>query len=281
MFLRQLLRGLPVLAVALGIGMGGMALAAPRSQADALPPAILSFTSDVRTITVEALESGAAQIALSWQTVGLTDDFSLRLFALVVSDWAPLTDQSLPPIGSARLVVTPSLDFSPPTYRLAIFDRQNRLINQHIVTLPFDTAAPTPTPQIVSFEAAVGGVDFVDLAQNRARIPVVWRVRGRMPTANLIFEQVLPDGRAISVELPRLSRWIASSGEGVVAPILPDNDALNVQLRLRVVDLVDNTVYAEQVITLPIVRGGAPLPTVGAPVSPLPPVVLASPTPAN
>lgn len=281
MFLRRLLRGLPVLAVALGIGMGGIALAAPRSQADALPPAILSFTSDARTITVEALESGAAQIALSWQTVGLTDDFSLRLFALVVSDWVPLTDQNLPPIGSARLVVTPSLDFSPPTYRLAIFDRQNRLINQHIVTLPFDTAAPTPTPQIVSFEAGVSGVDFVDLAQNRARIPVVWRVRGRMPTANLVFEQVLPDGRAISVELPRLSRWIASSGEGVVAPILPDNDALNIQLRLRVVDLVDSTVHAEQVITLPIVRGGAPLPTVGAPISPLPPVVLASPTPAN
>lgn len=278
---KRFLRSLLLSVLAVGVGAGGIALAVPNPQADGLPPAILSFTSDARTITVEALESGAAQIALSWQTVGLTDDFSLRLFALVVSDWTPLTDQNLPPVGSARLVVQPSLDFNPPTYRLAIFDRQNRVISQHIVTLPFDTTAPPPTPQIVSFEATVGGVDFVDLGQNRARIPVVWRVRGRPPTSNLIFEQLLPDGRAVSAELPRLNRWIASNGEGVVAPILPDNDALNIQLRLRVVDLADDTVYAEQVITLPIIRGGAPIPTVAAPVNPLPPVVLASPTPPN
>jgi len=106
-------------------------------------------------------------------------------------------------------------------------------------------------------------------------------VRGRVPTSNLIFEQLLPDGRAISVELPRLSRWIASSGEGVVAPILPDNDAQEIRLRLRVVDLANDTVYAEQVINLPIIRGGAPLPTVAVPAVPPSPVVLASPTPAN
>jgi hypothetical protein len=281
MLSKWFLRGLFLLVLLVSVGIGGLVLAAPSLQTDALPPAILSFTSDARTITVEALESGAAQIALSWQTVGLTDDFSLRLFALVVSEWTPLVDQNLPPVGSARLVVQPSLDFSPPTYRLAIFDRQGRLINQHIVTLPFDTLAPAPTPQIVSFEATVGGVDFVDLGQNRARVPVVWRVRGRVPTSNLIFEQLLPDGRAISVELPRLSRWIASSGEGVVAPILPDNDAQEIRLRLRVVDLANDTVYAEQVINLPIIRGGAPLPTVAVPAVPPSPVVLASPTPAN
>ncbi|MCS6871387.1 MAG: hypothetical protein RML95_00350 [Anaerolineae bacterium] len=281
MRLRQFLRSLLLLTIAVGISISGIALAAQNPQVDFLPPAILSFTSDARTITVEAIESGAAQIVLSWQTVGLTDDYSLRLFALVVSEWTPLTDQNLPPVGSARLVVQPSLDFSPPTYRLAIFDRQNRLINQHIVTLPFDTTAPLPTPQIVSFEATVGGVDFVELGQNRARVPVTWRVRGRVPTSNLVFEQLLPDGRAVSVELPRLSRWIASSGEGVVAPILPDNDALSIQLRLRVLDLATGTVYAEQVITLPIIRDGSPLPTATAPIAPPPPVVLASPTPAN
>lgn len=281
MLLKRLLRSLVLLVVAIGVSVSGIVFAEPNSQVDPLPPAILSFTSDARTITVEAIESGAAQIALSWQTVGLTDDFSLRLFALVVSDWAPLTDQNLPPVGSARLVVQPSLDFAPPTYRLAIFDRQGRLISQQIVTLPYDTTSPLPTPQIVSFEATVGGVDFVDLGQNRARIPVIWRVRGRVPTSNLVFEQLLPDGRAVSVELPRLNRWIPSSGEGVVAPILPDNEALNIQLRLRVVDLADGTVYAEQVITLPIIRGGAPLPTVEVPAQPPPPVILASPTPSN
>jgi hypothetical protein len=259
------------------VGVSGLVLAAPNSQTNILPPAILSFTSDARTITVEALESGAAQIALSWQTVGLTDDFSLRLFALVVSDWTPLVDQDLPPVGSARLVVQPSLDFSPPTYRLAIFDRQGRLISQHIVTLPFDTSAPAPTPQIISFEATVNGVDFVDLGQNRARVPVLWRVRGRVPTSNLIFEQLLPDGRAISVELPRLSRWVASSGEGVVAPILPSNDAQEIRLRLRVVDLANDTVYAEQVISLPIIRSGTSLPMIAAPAAAPLPVTFASP----
>ncbi len=281
MISKWFLRGLLLLALVAAIGVGSLALAAPSAQTTSLPPAILSFTSDARTVTIEALESGAARISLTWHTVGLTDDYSLRLFALSVSDWVPLVDQDLPPVATVSLPLQPSLDFSPPTYRLAIFDRQGRLINQHFVTLPFDPNAAPATPQIMTFEATVGGVDFVDLAQDRARVPMVWRVRGRVPTANLVFEQILPDGRAISVELPRLSRWIASSGEGVVAPILPDNDATSVQLRLRVVDLIDNTIYAEQTITLLIARGGAPLPTVAAPVAPSAPVVLASATPSN
>ncbi len=280
MFSKWFLRGLLMLAFVAAIGVGGMALAAPSAQTNTLPPAIVSFTSDVRTITVEALESGAARISLAWHTVGLTDDYSLRLFALSISDWVPLVDQDLPPVATVTFPLQPSLDFSPPTYRLAIFDRLGSLINQHFVTLPFDPNAVPATPQIMTFEAPVSGVDFVDLAQDRARVPVVWRVRGRVPTANLIFEQILPDGRAVSVELPRLNRWIASSGEGVVAPILPDNDAASIQLRLRVVDLIDNTIYAEQVITLMIARGGAPLPTVAAPVAP-PAPVLASATPSN
>lgn len=279
MFSKWFLRGLLMLVLVVAIGTDGMALAAPSAQTNTLPPAILSFTSDARTITVEALESGAARISLTWHTVGLTDDYSLRLFALSVSDWVPLVDQDLPPVATVTLTVQPSLDFSPPTYRLAIFDRQGRLINQHFVTLPFDPNAVPTTPQIMTFEATVGGVDFVDLAQDRARVPVVWRVRGRVPTANLIFEQILPDGRAISVELPRLNRWVASSGEGVVAPILPDNDAASIQLRLRVVDLIDDTLYAEQTIMLLIARGGAPLPTVGIPAAPPPAPVLATATP--
>jgi hypothetical protein len=131
MFSKWFLCSVILLVLIVSVGIGGLVLAAPNLQTDGLPPAILSFTSDARTITVEALESGAAQIALSWQTVGLTDDFSLRLFALVVSEWTPLVDQNLPPVGSARLRSAGTADQSAHRdfavrYAIACADSANR-----------------------------------------------------------------------------------------------------------------------------------------------------------
>jgi hypothetical protein len=268
------------------IAAGRAAAQGGASQSDRLPAAIISFAPDVRSITVEAVESGAAPINLTWQVVGLTDQNRLLLHALSQGQWLPLTDQSLPASGSARLIVSSTGDFTPPTYRLGVFDLQGNLLTQYIVTLPFDTSFTPPTT-IEVFTAQTNGVEFVELGQNRSRIPITWRVRGRAATANLVFEQLLPDGRAISAELPRAIRWIPSAGQGVLAPILTSNDMTRVQLRMRVVDLRDGTVLAEAFLELPVTRDGAtlppptPIPTAIPPLTTPTPVIIVSPTPSS
>lgn len=278
------------LAIAL-IAVGRAGAQGGQDPANALPPAIITFAADVRTITMEAVESGAASIVLSWKAVGLTESYRMRLHTLQMGAWAPLSEQNLPIEGAARLIVSPTGDFTPPTYRLSILDVEGRILNQHIITIPFDTSVQ-PQVTIETFTATTAGVDFVELGQNRSRVPVAWRVRGRPATANLIFEQILPDGRIVTAELPRINRWIPSRGQGVVAPVLPSNEAVSVQLRLRVVDLnasgTEPTVLAEAFLTLSILRDGAtaipPLPT-SVPIIPQistpTPAVIASPTPSS
>ncbi|GAB4546664.1 MAG: hypothetical protein OHK0023_06630 [Anaerolineae bacterium] len=254
----------------------------PTSVPDILPPAIVSFTADARSITVEAMEAGTAQINLTWATVGLTAQYRLQLFALQAGDWVLVTDQEFPPAGTARLNVSSAADFTPPTYRMAIFNRQNQLFSQAILSLPFDTSPPALPPAIVAFQTINPTLDFVELAQSGgARIGVRWQVRSRTPSSNLVFEQILPDGRAIPVELPRLVRWIPSSGEGVVAPILPDNNAIAITLRLRLIDYAQGAgaVLAESTISVPISRGGQTGLVTPTLLPAPPPVIVASPTP--
>lgn len=244
-----------------------------------LPPAIISFASDLKSVTLDALESGAAQTALSWQTVGLTDVYLLQLHQLIISDWAQLAaNQELPPSGAATAPVQPSRDFAPPTYRLSIIDRQGRMVSQSIVTIPFDMSQ-SATPSIVSFNSGSPNVDFVDLAAGQALLDVSWRVQNRVPTSNLVFEQVLPNGDAVSVELPRMTRWISSNGQGVVAPRLPDNDATSVQIRMRVVDLRDGQVYGEAVLNIGVLRAGTVAATASGLPTPAPTVIIATVTP--
>ena len=64
-----------------------------------------------------------------------------------------------------------------------------------------------------------------------------WDTTNRPFIANLVFDQVLPDGSALNVELPRLLPWVASTGQGMAAPIFPSEDATEIVLRLRMVNM--------------------------------------------
>jgi hypothetical protein len=252
------------------VRVGAQGQATPATPSDGLPPAIVSFSSNLAAVSVAALESGAARMTLSWTVFGLRSEFRLQLDALMASDWVPLTDADLPPGAAAEITVQPSMDFGPPTYRLAVFNLDGQIVTQQIVTVPFETASLNVTPEIASFSATSAGVDFFALGQGQARVRVSWRVTNRLPTANLVFEQLLPDGSAISVELPRAVRWVASAGEGIVAPEPFDNNATNVRLRLRLVDLRDARVYDEAIIEVPITRGNEG----STPGGPPPPIVV-------
>ena len=91
------------------------------------------------------------------------------------------------------------------------------------------------------------------MAQRAERVPVSWSVSNRPQNSNLVFEQILSDGRLVNVELPRQNPIVPSSGSGVVAPLLPGGNATQIQLVLRLIDLGTGSEYARRTITVPIV----------------------------
>lgn len=73
-------------------------------------------------------------------------------------------------------------------------------------------------PRITAFSTSLSIVDKTTLANRTAPVPVSWTTERRPVYANLFFEQILPDGSVINVELPRLIPWVNSNGNGVAAP---------------------------------------------------------------
>src|SRR5215813_8247677 len=67
----------------------------------------------------------------------------------------------------------------------------------------FVTQAAQNGPQITSFTSTATTVDRTALTNRTARIPVSWTTSNRPEGSNLVFEQALPDGRVLNVELPR------------------------------------------------------------------------------
>lgn len=237
-----------VLLVVVALLAGGLqaAGAAPR-------PTIVQFESSLETITVAEAEAGTATTTLSWVTSGVTEEHRLLLHTYVLDSWELVyTDESvpLPPTGDRTVTVNSPLNFGPPTFLLSIVAQgSNAIIDQRTLTIPYEAASEDVA--IAEFSTEAEGVNQAALAASQAQIVVLWDVENRPPTANLEFQQVFADDTANSVELPRLNLWIPSQGEGPVAPIYREG-AEAVTLRLRVVDLVDGEVYAEETLELPV-----------------------------
>lgn len=132
--------------------------------------------------------------------------------------------------------------------------------------VPALTAGASPnrqdTPTIVSFTTTADRVDRTALETDIARVPVAWEVVNRPINANLVFDQLLPDGSFVNVELPRENPWVASSGEGIAAPVLPAEDATEIELRLRLFDTETNDIYDEETLIIPIGPSGGSTPRI-------------------
>jgi hypothetical protein len=136
-----------------------------------------------------------------------------------------------------------------------LFDLLNgRVYDQRELTIAINNAPPGQ-PSIQSFTSSSTSVDATELANRTARVPVSWAVDNRPANSNLIFEQVLPGGSVVNVELPRTVPIVPSSGNGVAAPILPQG-AQTITLTLRLVNLSNNETIQQREIILPI-RGQA------------------------
>ncbi len=254
------------------------------ASAQTVRPTIITFDSSLETIALAEAEAGEATTTLTWHTVGLTEEYRLALHTYVLDDWQlvfPADTTPLEASGARVVTIRHPLNFGPPTFLLSIIRvGTNKVVDQRIVTIPYDTAVLTEPPAVTRFAAEAEAVDGATLASGEARVMVVWEVSNRVPSANLVFDQVFADGTTVSVELPRLYLWIPSAGEGPVAPVYrPGGDT--VTLRLRVVDVVAGTVYAEETLELPIsepVAGGAEEPGRTQPAEPQPQPEPASPT---
>ncbi|MBI5668644.1 MAG: hypothetical protein HZC41_11615 [Chloroflexi bacterium] len=214
-----------------------------RAQLPPLPPAIVTFAVDRVTITLAEAEAGDQTATFTWQVVNLADAHRLRLERQELTGWVSelYEDERLPPAGTRPVLVKPPLNFGAPSYRLSIVDETGNLLDAQHITIPYEIP-PEAQPRIEGFSSAVTSLYRGDLKQGRARLNVAWTVRDRVPTSNLVFEQLLADDNAVSVELPRGNLWIASAGGGVVAPVLPAGDD-RVRLRLRLVDVLSGKIY--------------------------------------
>src|SRR5262245_45237738 len=61
------------------------------TQTGAAPlPAIVSFSVDVPSITVEAAEAQRVYATISYSTVGVPDEYNIALFSRQINDWVTL-----------------------------------------------------------------------------------------------------------------------------------------------------------------------------------------------
>ncbi|HVO69328.1 MAG TPA: hypothetical protein VMT24_04735 [Aggregatilineaceae bacterium] len=241
--------------------------------ASAVPlPAIVSFESSLATITVVDAEAGATTTTLTWHAVGVTPDYRLALTEYLLDRWEPVFPAESVPLeadDSREVTVHQPLNFGPPTYLLSIIAvSSNDIVDQRILTIPYDTASLKEPPAVDTFTADVESLDAAQLAAGQAQVTVTWAVSNRLPTSNLVFEQVFDDGTSVSVELPRPYLWVPSTAHGPVAPVYRAGEESAV-LRLQVVDQLSGEIYAEEMLDLPI-TGTPPVFTPTPPPQPQP-----------
>jgi len=257
------------LLVLMALALSGVAPA----LAQVAQPAIIAFESSLPSLTVDDAEAGATTTELSWYTANLSEGYRLRLLSYQRGVWEPVFGAESVPLearGSRVVTIQHPLTFGAPTYLLSIVDGQQRVIDQRTLTIPYDVASMNAPPTIERFEADATSIDAAALASGTARVQVAWQVMRRAPGSNLVFEQVFEDGSAQSIELPRVYLWVPSSGQGPVAPVVPQVPGGPVRLRLRVLDLISGNVYAEKTLALDVIGYAARPPVVSTPVAPTP-----------
>lgn len=224
-------------------------------------PAIVQFSAGTPSFTVSELEAGTARAVLAWHIINIANQ-RITLESYSLNGWESMLveGETLAPVGTREITVRHPLTFGTPTYRLAVVDDdEGRVVSEQYLTIPYTESAEPPT--IEQFTTDTTALNSAELIQRSARAVVRWSVAGRIPTSNLIFEQVISPEDVISVELPREFLWVPSQGQGEVAPDVPLAIENGVLLRLTVIDVVTGTVYDQAEITVPVTGAEIALPT--------------------
>lgn len=254
MKLRSMRNRLSVIGmIALIVSFASLAIVA--AQTGPSIPAIINFSSTLKSTTLAEVEAGDASTTLSWYIVNVAPGDSVALEYWVQNGWYSLSaeGESLEPVGSLETALLDPISFSEPTFRLSLV-RGGNTIDQRFVVVGYN--APTADVSIDSFTTDIPAIDPGVLNLDDTRILVSWTVSNRPLFSNLVFEQVLSETEAISVELSRGSLYIPSFGQGPVAPVNPGEGANAVTLRLSIISALDGSVFTSEDLVIPIAVGG-------------------------
>lgn len=209
-------------------------------------PTIEQFTVDRSDLDYEAVERGYEAANFSWRVSGLRPGDRLQMHALVGDTWV-LIGSDFESARTDRLVIAHPLDFILPTYRLSVVDGAGSRVVERILSVGYAPHPPAP-PRISLFN--VNAVRPEAIADGAVMLPVSWIIEGRWQDSNPVFEQVLPSGRAVNIELPRADAWLPARGTGMVQPRpRPRGEAL--RLRLRVVERQSGQTLTRHDLALP------------------------------
>lgn len=237
-------------------------------------PAITSFATSVTQVDRGALANRTARVPVTWQAVNRPITANL-VFDQVMPDGSTINvelPRSIPWVASSGYGVAAPILPDQAVNEIKLRLRLVNLITRHVydektITIPIGTGSTTGgdtggRPAITSFTTSTPTVRLADLQAGTARVPCAWTTVNRPVTANLVFEQVLTDGTVVNVELPRAVQWVASSGQGVMAPRVPGGDSTLLNLRVRLVDLVDGRVHDQRSLQVSIDTSTPPAPSI-------------------
>lgn len=223
------------------------------------PPDIAAFTTTAPAVHVDALANRSARVPVAWVVENRPAHSHLLFEQVLAGDNVvnielPRADMSVPATGEGVIApIAPGGDAAEVVLRLRLIDLgTGATLAQRDLALPV-TAEPLGDPEIVSFETTLGAIHAADLEAGGVRVPIFWQVNNRPDNSNLVFEQVLPDGQVINVELPRPNPVVPTAGAGAVTPVYP-GEAEALVLRVRLVDLGTSQTLAQRELTLPIAR---------------------------
>ncbi|MEZ4669226.1 MAG: hypothetical protein R3E39_15065 [Anaerolineae bacterium] len=124
------------------------------------------------------------------------------------------------------------------------------------------TLAQTNQPTITSFGSSVTRLDKATVEARGGLVPVYWDTANRPANSNLVFEQLLADGRVMNVELPRRDPIVPSAGNGVVFPFPPGEGVNEVRFRVSLIDLNNGKSLNSRELIIPLGDNSAVSPTI-------------------
>jgi hypothetical protein len=231
-------------------------------------PEITTFTSHIDKIDRVQAWSGNTYVLVSWRVDNRPANTNL-VFEQVLPD-GTLLNIELPRlfwwvdsvgIGFVNLVY-PGDSINAITLRLSVVNAAKDILAYRELQIQIEDNLARP--QIDSFYANVPDISSQQLRAGEARIEVGWFTSNRTEQMNLVFEQVLPNGQVVNVELPRPHIWVNSQGTGITAPIYPGDGVAHVHLQVRLYLLNSNETLDTRTIFVPIqehIQAPGPTPT--------------------
>lgn len=230
-------------------------------------PHLTSFATSYERVCREQLLNRAARVPVSWSTAN-RPVFANLVFEQILPDgerfnvelprlipWVASTDE-----GMAAPIMPGQFEQQIVLSVRLVNLFTNETMDELRINLPISEGncegfGSDDLPALVTFASSEAQVNRDLLDAGNARVPVRWEAVNRPLTATLIFEQRLNDGSYVNVELPRDNPWVNSAGQGMVAPVLPGGDNINLVLRVRLIDYVfGGRVYDQLTLSLPIVQ---------------------------